>query len=560
MRRASWGLLAALAAAVASPAAATEGTVCVENASIDELQAALAAGRTTAASLVRAYTARIEAYDRAGPRLNAVREMNPDALAIADAIDARKSDKRRPLEGIPVLLKDNIATGDHQHTTAGSLALAEAYAKNDATVTRLLREAGAVVIGKANLTEFANILALGMPSGYSSLGGQVKNPFAPELNARGTPIVPPGGSSSGSAVAVAAGLTAVAIGTETSGSLLSPASQNGVVTVKPTVGLISRAGIIPIAHSQDTAGPLTRTVRDAAILLNVLAVADPLDEATRDLKRPADYLSTLNRDGLRGARIGIPSDPNDPANDVFYGPLPPRAAAVMRDAMAVLEAQGATLVRASMPTISWMGGPGTDAPILNRNPESPARFQAERRPVIYLYELKHDLNAYLRDWAAGTPMRTMTDIIAFNAANADRALRFGQDIFLASEATEGGLEAASYVAARQMDIRATRTLGIDAYMDAHRLDAILFPENKGAALAAKAGYPSVQVPAGMVAGSGPGGAATPDYPFGATFTGRAWSEAGLLRLAYAFEQAMNARRMPPGVPALAAECGPARPK
>jgi amidase len=553
MRRASVVLLV-LAAAIASPAAAG-GTVCVENASIDALQEALAAGRTTAADLVRAYAARIDAYDRAGPGLNAVREMNPDAPAVAAAIDARKAEKRRPLEGIPVLLKDNIATGDAQHTTAGSLALAGAYANRDATVTRLLREAGAVIIGKANLTEFANILAVGMPSGYSSLGGQVKNPYAPELNDRGIPFVQPGGSSSGSAVAVAAGLTAVAIGTETSGSLLSPASPNGVVTVKPTVGLISRAGIIPITHSQDTAGPMTRTVRDAAILLNVLAAADPLDDATRDLRRPADYTSVLDRDGLRGARIGIPGDPGDRANNVYYGPLSPRAAGVMRDAMAVLEAEGAMLVRASMPTISWMGGPATEAPVLNLNPESPRRFQAERLPAVYLYELKHDLNAYLRDWARGTDVRTMADIIAFNAAHADRTLRFGQDIFLASQATEGGLDAIEYIAARQMDIRATRTLGIDAYMDAHWLDAILFPGNRGAAVAAKAGYPSVQVPAGMTAGVE--GRETPDYPLGATFTGRAWSEPVLLRLAYAFEQATKARRMPPGVPALAPGCGAA---
>jgi amidase len=554
MRRTSMVLLV-LAAATSVPVLAAEGTVCVENATIDDLQEALAAGRTTAAGLVRAYAARIDAYDRAGPRLNAVREVNPDALAIAEAVDAHKSEKRRPLEGIPVLLKDNIATGDAQHTTAGALALADAYANRDATVTRLLREAGAVILGKANLTEFANILAIDMPSGYSSLGGQVQNPYAPELNGRGTPIVQPGGSSSGSAVAVAAGLTVVAIGTETSGSLLSPATQNGVVTVKPTVGLISRAGIIPIAHSQDTAGPLTRTVRDAAILLNVLAAVDPLDDATRDLKRPADYTSVLDRDGLPGARIGIPSDPGDPANDVYYGPLPPRAAAVMREVMAVLEANGATLVRANMSAISWMGGPGADAPVLNLNPESAGRFQAERRPVVYLYELKHDLNAYLRDWAKGTGMRTMADIIAFNAANADRALRFGQDIFLASQATEGGLEAIEYVAARQMDIRATRQLGINAYMDEHKLDAILFPGRNGAAVAAKAGYPSVQVPAGMIAGVG--GRATPDYPLGATFTGRAWSEPVLLRLAYAFEQATKARRMPPGLPPLAPGCGTA---
>ncbi len=233
----------------------------------------------------------------------------------------RRRRTRRPLEGIPILVKDNIATADAQHTTAGSLALAEARARRDATVVTLLRQAGAVILGKANLTEFANILAIDMPAGYSSLGGQVKNPYAPQLDERDVPVVSPGGSSSGSAAAVAAGLAAAAIGTETSGSLLSPACQNGLVTVKPTVGLVSRAGIIPIAHSQDTAGPLTRTVRDAAILLNVLAAVDPLDPATADMRRPADYTSALDADGLRGARIGVPSDPADPANDVYYGPL-----------------------------------------------------------------------------------------------------------------------------------------------------------------------------------------------------------------------------------------------
>jgi amidase len=545
-----------LAVTVATtPATASDGAVCVENATLGDLQEALAAGRTTAADLVRAYTARIDAYDRDGPRLNAVRELNPDALAIAQQIDARKSQKRRPLEGIPILVKDNIATGDAEHTTAGSLALADAQAQRDATVVKLLRQAGAVILGKANLTEFANILAIDMPSGYSSLGGQVRNPYAPQLDENGIPILSPGGSSAGSAVAVAAGLAAAAIGTETSGSLLVPANQNGVVTVKPTVGLISRAGIIPISHSQDTAGPLARTVRDAAILLNVLAQPDRQDDATLRLRRrPADYTAYLDPDGLRGARIGIPSDPSDPANDVFYGSLSPRIAAVMRDAISVLEQNGATLVRANLPTIAWLGGPGTDAAILNLNPESPTRNRPEHRPVVYLYELKHDLNAYLHDWAKGTRMHSMADIIAFNTAHADRALRFGQDIFLASQASEGGLRAPEYLAARRMDLRATRTLGLDAYMEAHKLDAILFPGRTGFPIAAKAGYPSVQVPAGMIAG-GPNG--TPGYPYGATFTGRAWSEPVLLRLAYAFEMATKARHMPPGVPPLEPACAPA---
>ena len=527
--------------------------VCVENATIGELRQALSAGDATAAELVQAYLARIAAYDRAGPRLNAVREVNPDAPAIASQSDAREPTARRPLEGIPILIKDNIATADEQHTTAGSLALDGARAKDDARVVKLLRQAGAVILGKANLTEFANIIAIDMPAGYSSLGGQVKNPYAPELDDKGVPIVPPGGSSSGSAVAVAAGLAAAAIGTETSGSLLSPASQNGVVTVKPTVGLISRAGIVPIAHSQDTAGPLTRTVRDAAILLNVLAAADPLDPATAELRRPADYTSFLDGDGLKGARIGVPSDPSDPANDFYYGALPQRAAAVMREAIAVLEREGATVVRANIPTEGWIGGPGTEMAILNRNPESPTKNQAARRPIVFVYELKHDLNLYLRDWATGTGMQSIADIIAFNAGNADRALRFGQDIFLAAEATRGDLSELEYISARQMDLRASRTLGLDAYIGEHRLDAVLFAAMSGAAIAAKAGYPSIQVPAGFIAGIGD--KKTPDYPYGATFTGRAWSEPILLRLAYAFEQATQARRLPPGLPPLDSACG-----
>src|SRR5215467_9604053 len=236
-------MIVALRLVVAAPAAADEGTMCIENATIADLQQALTDRRTSAAGLVRAYLARIEAYDRGGPQLNAVRETNPEAVAIAAALDAQQPPRRGPLEGIPILVKDNLATADAQHTTAGSLALADARANRDATVVELLWRAGAVILGKANLTEFANILAVDMLAGYSSLGGQIKNPYAPELDDKSVPIVPPGGSSSGSAVAVAAGLATAAIGTETSGSLLSPATQNGVVTVKPTVGLISRAGI-----------------------------------------------------------------------------------------------------------------------------------------------------------------------------------------------------------------------------------------------------------------------------------------------------------------------------
>jgi amidase len=532
--------------------ATAEDKVCIENTTIAKLQQALAEGRTTASALARDYLARIEAYDRAGPQLNAVREVNPDVLAIAAKLDGVKPNKDKPLAGVPILVKDNIATADKQHTTAGSLALADARAKQDATVTARLRAAGAVILGKANLTEFANIMAMDMPSGYSSLGGQVKNPYAPVLDDKKIPILPPGGSSSGSAVAVAAGLVAAAIGTETQGSLLSPATQNGLVTVKPTVGLISRAGILPISHSQDTAGPLTRSVRDAAILLNVLAAPDPADPATAGIKRPPDYTAVLDPDGLKGARIGVPSDPADPGNDVYYGKLGPKAQAVMGEVIATLEEQGARIIRANIPTEGWIGGPGTLMAILNRSPESKSYNQPAMRPLVFVYELKHDLNLYLRDWVTETSVKTLADIVAFNESHADRALRFGQDILLAAEATRGDLSELEYKSARAMDLRANKEQGLDAYMDKHRLDAVLFPGTAGAGIAAKPGYPSVQVPAGFI--SGFEGKPTPDYPLGATFTGRAWSEPTLLRLAYAYEQASKARRMPSGLPALDGNC------
>jgi amidase len=519
----------------------------VAKATIGELQDAFAGGGLSAAAMVRAYLARIEAYDRGEPGLAAVRALNPNARDIAARIDARRRDgaERRPLDGIPILLKDNIATGDAQHTTAGALALAGARAARDATLVRQLRLAGAVILGKANLTEFANMLAIDMPAGYSSLGGQVKNPYAPALAARGVPVVSPGGSSAGSAVAVAAGLAAAAIGTETSGSLLSPASQNGLVTVKPTVGLVSRAGILPIAHSQDTGGPLTRDVRDAALLLNVLAAPDMHDPATRNLRRPVDYTRSLDRDGLKGARIGVPSDPADPANDLYYGRLSAAAAAVMREAIAAIEALGATIVRANIATASWIGDRGSEMAIRNNNPESPGHGQMARRSIVLVYELKHDLDLYLRDWAGETEMQSLADIVAFNAAYGTRALRFGQDIFIAAAATRGDLTEPEYHAARRIDLIAAQGLGLDAHMERYLLDALLFPGATGAAIAAKAGYPSVAVPAGFV-----GGDDTPEYPFGATFTGRAWSEESLLRFAYAFEQGTRARRPPPGLPPL----------
>jgi amidase len=406
-----------------------------------------------------------------------------------------------------------------------------------------------VILGKANLTEFANMLAIDMPSGYSSLGGQVKNPYAPTLmDDRGIPVVLPGGSSSGSAVAVAAGLCAASIGTETSGSLLHPASQNGLVTVKPTVGLISRAGILPITHSQDTAGPMTRTVRDAAMLLNVLAANDPLDPATQRQRRPADYTADLAYDAMKGARIGVPSDPADPLNDCYYGKLPPTWAKVMADAIKVLEDLGAVVVRASMPTAGWIAGPGTTMAVLNRNPLSRNKGNPVMQWIVFLYELKRDLNLYLKDWATNTGIKTIADIVAFNEANAGKALRFGQDLFLAANITKGDLSEREYKSARAMDLLAAKTRGMDAYMNQHKLDAVLFAGSTGAAIAAKAGYPSVMVPAGFI--SGTDDKDTPDYPLGVTFAGRAWSEHKLLRLGYAFEQASQMRKPPPGLLAL----------
>jgi amidase len=536
------------AGAVAGRAEA-EMTVPVENASLVEVQEALAKGNTTASALVRTYFARIDAYDKGGPALNSVREVNPDALAIAGRLDGVKPSAKQPLAGLPILVKDNIATGDKQHTTAGSLALESARAKGDSPVVKRLRDAGAVILGKANLTEFANILAIGMPSGYSSLGGQAKNPYSPTLTGdHDIPLVQPGGSSAGSAVAVAAGLCAAAIGTETSGSLLSPATQNGLVTVKPTVGLISRSGIIPISHSQDTAGPLTRTVHDSAILLNVLAAPDPHDPVTLHQQRPHDYTAGLDKDGLKGARIGVPSDADDPLNDPYYGKLSQRAKDVMAQAIEALQDLGATIVRAAIPAIGWIGGPGTTMAVLNRNPLSSNKGNAGPASLIFLYELKHDLNLYLRDWAVGAKVKTMADIIAFNLANADECLRFGQDLFLASQVTRGDLSELEYKSARAMDLMAAKERGLDAYMSQHKLDAVVFPGVAGAAIAAKAGYPSVQVPAGFV--SGVDGKDTPDYPLGLTFTGCAWSERKLLRLAYAYEQATNMRKPPPNLPAL----------
>jgi amidase len=344
---------------------------------------------------------------------------------------------------------------------------------------------------------------------------------------------------------VAAGYAAAAIGSETAGSLLSPASQNGLVTVKPTVGLLSQAGIIPISHNQDVAGPMTRTVADAALLLDVLAAPDPRDAKTLKQKRPESFLAGLDPDALKGARIGVPSDPGH-NNDPWYGTLSPSAKRVMDRAIEILADAGAVIVRAGIEPRAWVGGPGTEMAVLNNNPLSAKRGTVERVSAVFLYELKAGVDAYLRDWAVwekgARRMRALGDVVAFNDEHAARCLRFGQDFLREASLSRGDLTEPAYRNARRMDVWASRTIGIDPYLRQHRLDAILFPSRTGAGLAAKAGYPSVMVPAGMVTHWE--GIETKPYPYGITFTGPAWSEARLLALAYAFEAARGPSPMP----------------
>ncbi|MBI1777605.1 MAG: amidase [Proteobacteria bacterium] len=527
----------------------TAAAVPFEETSIAALGAALDAGRLSAVDLLQAYLKRIDAYDRNGPTLRSVRMVNPDAPAIAAEADRQRmlaGRRKGPLHGIPILIKDNIATADRLTTAAGSVALADASAKRDAFIARALREAGAIILGKANMTEFANFMAVGMPAGYSSLGGQVLNPYATQVDGDCIPIVIPGGSSSGSAVAAAANLAAAAIGTETSGSLLSPASANGLVTVKPTVGLISRAGIIPIAASQDIAGPLARTVEDAAILLGALTGIDADDATTsaRDRRAHGDYTQFLDRDRIKGARIGVPRAKDDPANDVFYGKLTEEQAAIMNAAIACLNDLGATVIEAVIPTAGRVGGPGSVIDVTVTNRFSPLNGKTAPVSTVFFYEFKRGLEDYLRDYAKGGSIGRLGQIIAFNEADPGRALRFGQDLLLRAESTNGDLDQAEYRDARRFDLESAQA-GLDGYFAQHRLDAVLFPANIGAAIAAKAGYPSVSVPAGFQNRAGE--RATPPYPFGATFAGPAYSEPTLLAFAYAFEQATQWRRPPPNL-------------
>jgi amidase len=485
---------------------------------VQQLQDAMASGRYTSHRLVELYTARINAVDRQGPELRSVIELNPDAPSIADTLDAerRGGRLRGPLHGIPVLIKDNIDTGDRMMTTAGSLALAGASAPRDSYVAARLREAGAIILGKTNLSEWANFRSTKSTSGWSARGGQVRNPYALDRN--------PCGSSSGTGAAIAANLAAIGVGTETDGSIVCPSGVNALVGIKPTVGLISRTGIVPISHTQDTAGPMTRSVVDAAVLLGALTGVDAKDKATAASRGKAstNYMSALKADGLKGARIGV-------ARKRYFG-YSPATDKLIDAAIADLKAQGAIIV--------------DPADIPTRAKLDDCEFE------VLLYEFKADLNAYFASRGATAPVRTLEDVIAFNKKEEQREMPyFGQEIMLLAQ-KKGALTDAVYRKALTTCRTRARTLGIDAVMNRLRLDAIVAPTGSPAwptdlingdhflgassTPAAVAGYPSITVPAGFVHG----------LPVGLSFIGRAWSEAKLIQYAYAYEQATHHRKPP----------------
>ena len=482
-----------------------------------ELQDAMKSGKHTARSIAQKYLGRIAAVDKSGPRVNSVIETNPDALEIAEALDKERKEKgpRGPLHGIPILIKDNIATADRMQTTAGSLALVGSKPPADAFIAKKLRDAGAVILGKTNLSEWANIRSSHSISGWSGRGGQTKNPYALDRN--------PCGSSSGTGAGIAANLAAIGIGTETDGSIVCPSSANGLAGIKPTVGLVSRSRIIPISHTLDTAGPMCRTVRDAAILLGALTGMDPDDRATAASagKSFTDYTKFLQANGLRGARIGVLRK--------AFG-FNPAVDKLMEDALEVMKKQGATLV-------------------------DPVEFETygkfgETEFLGFMYELKADLNAYLAWLGPNAPVKTLKEIIEFNEKNAAKEMPFfGQENFLKAE-EKGPLTTQEYVDAIKKNHELAGKEGIDATMDKHKLDAVVAPTGGPAWLtdivngdsfgggssefAAVTGYPNVNVVAGFVRG----------LPVGISFFGRAWSEPVLIKLAYGFEQATKFRKAP----------------
>jgi amidase len=489
----------------------------LEEMSISELAEGMASGKYTARSIAEEYLDRIEDIDRDGPTLRSIIELNPDALEIADALDKERNEKgaRSLLHGIPILIKDNIDTSDKMATTAGSLALVGSKPLKDAFLVQQLRKAGAVILGKTNLSEWANIRSNHSTSGWSGRGGLTKNPYALDRNTSG--------SSSGSGAAVSANLCAAAVGTETDGSIVSPSSINGIVGIKPTVGLISRSGVIPISHTQDTPGPMARTVRDAAIVLGVLAGNDAEDNATSDSrgKSSTDYTQYLKANGLEGARIGVVRK--------YFG-FHAGVDKVINDALNVLKQQGAVLVDpADIPTI----GKFDDAEM-----------------TVLLYELKLDLNAYFTRLGSSATIHSLKELIEYNEQNAKLEMQyFGQENFLKAEA-KGLLTSKEYIDALKVCRQMSRKDGVDATMKKFKLDALVAPTDSPAwltdlidgdhflggssTIAAVAGYPSITVPAGFVFG----------LPIGISFFGDAWSEPTLLKFAYAFEQATHSRKSP----------------
>jgi amidase len=495
----------------------------LEEATITDLQAAVRSGAQSSVSIVHWHLRRIEKIDRHGPALRSVIQVNPDALTIAHALDRerRTHGPRGPMHGIPVLIKDNIDTHDRMMTTAGSMALFGSIAPRDSFVAQKLREAGAIILGKTNLSEWANFRGENSTSGWSGRGGLTKNPYALDRN--------PSGSSSGSAVAVAASLCAVAVGTETDGSLISPSAVCGIVSMKPTVGLISRSGIIPISRTQDTAGPMTRTVTDAAILLGALAGADSRDDATEASsgKTHSDYTKFLDPNGLKGARIGV-------ARRYFNSAGISRK--LLDAALDDLKRLGATLIdHADDPELGRFG---------------------DAEGTVLSYEFKAGINEYLASLGPNAPARTLEDLIQFNERNSASELRyFGQEEFLRAQ-KRGPLTDKTYLDALEKCRRLSRAEGIDAVMDHHQLDAIVAPAGGPAGMtdlvygdrdiggssspAAVAGYPNITVPAGDVVG----------LPVGISFFGRAYSEPVLLKIAFALEQATKHRRPPKFLPSI----------
>ena len=517
------GIAAAWAPAGSAAAYSDPPPFDLNEVTISELQQGIQSGAYTARTLTEKYLERIDAVDRRGPGINSVIEVNPDAVAIAEALDKERKEKgpRGPLHGIPVLAKDNIDTADRMMTTAGSLALVGAKPPKDAFLIAKLRQAGAVILGKTNPSEWANIRSSHSTSGWSGRGGLTRNPYALDRN--------PCGSSSGSGAAVSANLCAAAVGTETDGSIVCPSSANGIVGIKPTVGLVSRSGVIPISHTQDTAGPMCRTVRDAAIVLGALAGADPEDSATAASSGHAwsDYTVFCDPHGLRGARIGVVRK--------YFG-FSDLVDALMEPLLDLLKKQGATLLDpASIESIGKFGD---------------AEF------TVLLYELKADLNAYLARLGPNAPIHTLKDAIDFNERNREKEMPyFGQDTFVKAQ-EKGPLTDKEYLEALEKCGQLARKEGTDAVMDKLKLDALVAPtggpawltdlingDNSGggsSSLAAVAGYPSITVPAGFLFG----------LPVGISFFGRAWSEPTLIKLAYSFEQASKVRKPPSFFPSI----------